>query len=539
MSVALSVRKTTTAILSTMRGVLGEASFHREKRTFVVHDGSTPGGFPLAREEFRSIAELANSAETEWPEGWHVMAEGQRFQVAPIDAINHDLETLGSVKLYAQSDALGRYAAQQFRVQPAIAAPSPAENAVRFQAWIDAHPVYATVSLPNWEIPLGAGINFGARNVEGQGDASVLNFQGVPEDQDLVTISGGVSGGGIGQRGGRITGVTLECNGEGRDAIRWVGGLGCGAFGVSVKSAGRDAFHFEQDVYNHYFERAFLDQCNVSSAGRYGLCLALAPFGDNDAQFINKSDFANSKLVGCDAADVALLLHDNETVGNGTKIGGGVLFRNFHAQYGGASADRIDGSILISRGADSNASVDWLEFVSSTFESQGSGAGAPVSNRGLVVEDSSTIATRPVLSEFFDRGTLLTGYTRWWDYNGPAPVSGTYSVEVPLQGTYTNDSGREFGTRKDAAGTLNVPTGGSAQLFDAGQTGPVWEVTARAAGNAGNRVTAIVWGHATPQIDQIAQAGNLSLQANGTMIEAVNAGGSSMGIYWSVRRSVL
>lgn len=46
---ALKLRRGTTAQHSTFTGLLGEVTVDTDKDTIVVHDGSTAGGFPLAK----------------------------------------------------------------------------------------------------------------------------------------------------------------------------------------------------------------------------------------------------------------------------------------------------------------------------------------------------------------------------------------------------------------------------------------------------------------------------------------------------------
>jgi hypothetical protein len=46
---ALQLRRGTTAQHSTFTGLVGEITVDTDKDTIVVHDGSTAGGFPLAK----------------------------------------------------------------------------------------------------------------------------------------------------------------------------------------------------------------------------------------------------------------------------------------------------------------------------------------------------------------------------------------------------------------------------------------------------------------------------------------------------------
>lgn len=442
----------------------------------------------------------------------------------------HHLETAGGVKLVCVSPATGTIPPDVFQVRPATAKPSPVDNAARFQKWVDAHPDLQTIHLPNWEIELGSGIAFGRRNVFGQGDASKLRFVDVPMDQDAVTLASGTM---PGARAGVLRGFTIDCNGSGRDAVRWTGGIGCGAEFVTVIRAGRDMFHFEQASNKQFFERAFLNQCSGNKGcGRYGLCLELAPLGVDDIQFINKSCFMDTKLYGARVADVAFVLNSNDAGGTDTKIGGGVDFRNFHTQYQGRDATRRDGAVLVYRAATSRAYIDFLNFDFCTFESQGSGDGAPVHARGLeVVDEAADMA--PVIRSFQDRNTLLTGYSTWWDYREKPTFTNTYRIETPLQGTTTNLSQRQFGTRSDAAGTTHVPKKGSTELFSAGSDGAVWLTTIRTSGHSNDHATAIILGGKTPRAHPLTQSGMLTIDCDAQKVVAKNSGNGPRYCYWS------
>ena len=47
---AIQFRRGTTTQHSSFTGLLGEVTVDTDKKTLVVHDGSTTGGFPLSRE---------------------------------------------------------------------------------------------------------------------------------------------------------------------------------------------------------------------------------------------------------------------------------------------------------------------------------------------------------------------------------------------------------------------------------------------------------------------------------------------------------
>lgn len=50
MAFALQLRRGTTAQHSAFTGLVGEVTIDTDKDTVVVHDGSTAGGIPLAKE---------------------------------------------------------------------------------------------------------------------------------------------------------------------------------------------------------------------------------------------------------------------------------------------------------------------------------------------------------------------------------------------------------------------------------------------------------------------------------------------------------
>jgi hypothetical protein len=76
---------------------------------------------------------------------------------------------------------------------------------------------------------------------------------------------------------------------------------------------------------------------------------AFGAVGSDDTQFFNKSSFRNSRLFGCGVADVAILLEDTDDGVADTKVGGGIRFENFHAQFDGPSATRLGSSPPLGR----------------------------------------------------------------------------------------------------------------------------------------------------------------------------------------------
>jgi hypothetical protein len=57
-SFAIQLRRGSTAEHSTFTGLVGEVTVDTTKDTIVVHDGTTPGGIPLAKESAASSAGL-------------------------------------------------------------------------------------------------------------------------------------------------------------------------------------------------------------------------------------------------------------------------------------------------------------------------------------------------------------------------------------------------------------------------------------------------------------------------------------------------
>ncbi|MEM9348792.1 MAG: hypothetical protein AAGA47_00905 [Pseudomonadota bacterium] len=442
------------------------------------------------------------------------------------------ITTRGGVYLAADPNAIGQLPTAAFDLSPAQAVPDPRSNAQAFQAWVNAHPDFLTLDLPAWEIPLGAPIDLGKRSVRGQGHTTRLIFSDLGGQDDAVTLGSGI--GHKGGRAGKISDLAIDMKDSGRDAVRFTGGLGCGATFVTAANVGRDAFHFEQETNNEFFERGFLEDCEAREVGRYGLCIRLAPFGTDDVQFFNKSRFRDTRLTNCRLADVAILLHDNNGPGSRTKIGGGIKFDNFHAQFRGPGPTRRGSAVYIERASTSDAFIDWMTFEDCTFEWNFDEGNA---SRDGALEVVNRNGSEPLIYDFSDKMTILTNYFRWWDYNiDPAPVLHTYDVRNPQLGIYTNIPDREFGTPSAKPGTQSVPGSGATTLFDASEAGAVWLATARVAFNAGTRVTAIIYGGPKPDLDWIAQTGNLSLQINGTRIQATNAGSAGINIYWSVSR---
>ncbi len=442
------------------------------------------------------------------------------------DAGSTDRTNVAAAKFRALPDELGKYGAGQFSILPATAAPTPTANATSFQTWIDNHPLHSTVSIPNWEIPLGGAINVGQRNIEGQGHASKLTFSGVDAATDLITIDG-VSGGSA-ARSGQARHLLIDATGVGQDVIRFTGGIRAGAESVQVIGGGRDAFHFEQSAAFKYFEGAFLDNCESWSAGRHGLGIRLAPFGASTVQFFNKSLFRNSRLTSSAVSEMGIYLEDDAGSVT-TKLGGGMLFYDFHCQNFGVpvSATRKATSIFIQRGASSVATIDLMHFTGGTNEFDGAGG-----NYGIEVNDLG--AGTPIVSELRDDWTNLFGFnSSWFDYSQPPPAWVSAFTIKSFRGVLSNQSLRQFGTQSDQANKTNIGAGASATLFNAERQGQTWLVSGRSASNTGSYAYGLVLGHSTPSFVSIAQAGNLTLSISGTDVLANNGGGAPITINWA------
>ena len=59
----IKIRKKTNAQTTSYTGVSGEVTIDTDKKVIVIHDGTTAGGFSLAREaQANSVSSYANSA---------------------------------------------------------------------------------------------------------------------------------------------------------------------------------------------------------------------------------------------------------------------------------------------------------------------------------------------------------------------------------------------------------------------------------------------------------------------------------------------
>lgn len=461
---------------------------------------------------------------------------GASFDLDLTQAAAFDVTTAGGVELKAVRDQTSsKYPAASYSVAPATAVPTPANNAVAFQAWINSHDLYQTVELPAWNIPLGGiGIDLGNRKMDGQGPATVLNFSSVGASTDLLTVGGDT---GVANRAGQISHFTLDANGQGQDAIRFTGGIGCGAEHVQVLAAGRDMFHVEQTSASRFFERFYLNQCSGNEgAGRYGLCLRLAPFGSGATpQYINKTHIRDSKFFGPTVAGLGILIEDSGGGGTAVKIGGGLTLQGFHYQYAGTDAAH-KGAMHVVRASGASGYIDEISMRECTLESQGTGAGAPVSNTAMLVEDSGS---GNWLLSFRDSGNLLTGWGQWWAYNDPsAKPTGIrlYDIKTAVYGDFRNYPAKIFGTSSGVPSSVSAPAGGAVAIFNgATGNGSRWMVTAGAIGNTSTATAVVASGTSAPVVvASLASTGNLSIGVSGANVTVANAGGAAASVYWSV-----
>lgn len=461
------------------------------------------------------------------------------YSEAASEATDHQLINVSGVKLKARRMPEGHFALRSFGVRPitAIVKPTPANNAAMFQAFIDGHDANQKLVFPNWEIDLGASIDTGGRNVDGQGDATVLNFIDVPADQDLFNFEAGPSGNGAGLRGGVLRHFVIKANRSGREALWLRGGPNTLLEHITVIEPGRDAYRVEQVGSGAWMEKNNLRHLWVKDPGRYGVVIKLQEFGADDVQFINKLEMNSVTVRGAAVADFVFELGDNDPALN-TKIGGGVMMDNCHAAFSDTTATtRAGSSILIIRGANSKSRMEFLNMENCTFEDKSAGL-----NYAMGFVDNSTVAAADehMLLGLQSVFHLTTGYN---DMVDPAnldlasptrQVAGTYYLKSAQRGVITNEVPQVVGTRFDRPGATSVPANGnSAALLDAGVTaGFGWKVKALLSSGSGPHVEAIVQSHPTsPKIDIVSQSGDLSASIVGTDLVLTNADTSTLFAY--------
>jgi hypothetical protein len=89
-TVAVQSRRGTTTEHATFTGLIGESTIDTTKRTVVVHDGSTPGGFPLQKE-------LSSGQNIKTINGATILGAGDITLLAAIPAATTSI--LGGVKV--------------------------------------------------------------------------------------------------------------------------------------------------------------------------------------------------------------------------------------------------------------------------------------------------------------------------------------------------------------------------------------------------------------------------------------------------------
>lgn len=461
--------------------------------------------------------------------------DGTRFVELPNES-TCSFETDEGVRLQPIADRYGRYAAQAFDVRSAEAALSANNNWDAFQRWVQAHDVCQTIELPAWRIPLGGPIDFGNRNVVGQGPATILEFSDIPHEEDCITFSGGT---GVADRAGQISHLVVDANETGRDGIRWRGGVGCGVTDVQILNAFRDMLHVCPGEKNDFFERFFLDQVSGNrGAGRFGLCLRLPNLGAKAPQFINKTSLRNVKFYGADQAGIGVLLEDGGGGRSAVKIGGGISMQGFHYQYQGSNSQHR-GAIYIRRALGSTGYIDGITMEDCTFESQGSGAATPVENAALVLEDEND--NRFLIQSFHDRDSILTGWGRWWDYNNVSPSEKIklWNIHSSIFGSIRNHSSKQFGSSHDAESLTHVPPSSNSVgvvLFDASDHEAAWLVTLKHSNTASGTLHLVRGGSIPMSNALIPSTGPLDLEISGTKVYAINSGNNSIGIRWSAVR---
>lgn len=76
MSLAVQNRRGTTGQHVAFTGLLGELTVDTTKKTVVVHDGVTPGGFPLARESGNGVnSNSVSNIETIFQRDYDLLAD--------------------------------------------------------------------------------------------------------------------------------------------------------------------------------------------------------------------------------------------------------------------------------------------------------------------------------------------------------------------------------------------------------------------------------------------------------------------------------
>lgn len=97
MATALKLRRGTTSAHSIFTGAEGEITVDTTKDTVVVHDGSTVGGFPLAKETI-TVAKTSSTGSAVVPNGTTAERDG-----SPLTGYFRFNTTLGKAEIYTGS----------------------------------------------------------------------------------------------------------------------------------------------------------------------------------------------------------------------------------------------------------------------------------------------------------------------------------------------------------------------------------------------------------------------------------------------------
>ncbi|WP_417244365.1 NosD domain-containing protein [Celeribacter sp.] len=169
MSVQIQRRRGTTQQHETFTGAAGEITVDVSLNTARVHDGKTPGGFPLGVVMSTARAVLAMAALS-LPAGMLVTAgaDNLSYEVAPTTATDHHKVTAGGVKLYALPGENG-YNVKAFDVS----------TAVGYKAMLDALPAGAQLHHPDdWSVDLDGSVEI-AKKVKMTGAGEVRWTAGI------------------------------------------------------------------------------------------------------------------------------------------------------------------------------------------------------------------------------------------------------------------------------------------------------------------------------------------------------------------------
>ena len=135
MATALQLRRGTTTQHSSFTGLVGEVTVDTDKDTVVVHDGSTAGGFPMARES-GTIAKTGSTGSAVLPTGTEAQRDGSPQQ--------------GYLRFNTDSDAFEGYDGTAW-------APVGGGNKTTQGLWENANAIAANYTIGNNNNALSAG----------------------------------------------------------------------------------------------------------------------------------------------------------------------------------------------------------------------------------------------------------------------------------------------------------------------------------------------------------------------------------------------